>query len=188
MPCGHILVMSAHAVGVTITDVIEKDALGWHGYDDLPWYTWILCGNLGVVNGLKVVGKKEVVLKHNKKICSVPGMTKEMMGRTADHLTCTLQRGVKSEFWSASSHFGIKVDRIQGILTDGAHWRDQYTSCGCCTFSPPCHIITHMWGEAWDWWRMLLGGREWRVQNKEFPQERLDGLDQGQTDEQACLN
>lgn len=35
--------------------------------------------------------KKEVVLEHNnKKISCVPGMTKEMMGRTADDLTSTL--------------------------------------------------------------------------------------------------
>lgn len=58
MLCDHILVTSAHTVGGTITDVIVKDALGWHDCDDLPWYTWILCCSIGLANGPKVMGKK----------------------------------------------------------------------------------------------------------------------------------
>lgn len=92
------------------------------------------------------------------------------------------KKGVKSEFRSTSFHFDIKVDRIQGILTDGAHSHDQYASCGWLCWS--CNNVHVRWGNG----RCCSKHRDEGGESKEFPKERLDGLDQGQTDEQVCLN
>lgn len=102
-----------------------------------------------------------------------PFTTRDINGLTADNLKPRLCTEVKSGIWPTSYQFGIKFDRIQGVLTDRAHWHNHYTSCGCSIFIPPCYEIMQMWGEALDrWWCwMLLEGQEWRVGNKEFSNE-----------------